>query len=749
MRAKIFEKYRFKAVTAVFIAAVMLCFALTFGTFEAFAEGTGSSLKERNVWFTYGYTECTGDVHEASDEGITYEESSGTAYPQYYSTYMMLCDTDHVLRVAGDGVTAGNVSLDSSNTAVLDIDSEGKVTLKKTGTARIKATVAADSEYAERTVYLDVKVDRHVGWIEGPPHFVDRPVSWGLEIDTAEGPQKLGLMLRPGATATYTSENPEVMQVDQYGMVTPLSAGTTQVIMDIDSGSGRYKACRIGWTVIVSGDPVTTGDGGSEDPSGGLADRLLRFTYGCTDCLGKSYYLGEEQIGYYQYPSYFGVDMMLCDTDHVVQVTGDGVTAQNVTFTSLQPDVLEIDDKGNVTLRTTGKAVIKATVAADDKYKESTVYLGVTIDRHDGWIGELEVHYADHPSGWGLDLNTAEGPQQLVVPLRPGVSASYSVDHPRIVDVDENGVLTPLSPGYSGIRINVDDGGGKYKAGFLDVGINVTGGDIRDPQEITGDRGPFTIDWHDGLALSFQAKTDIQYSVLAGGNVASVDQSGFVRFSGPGTAHIRVYAINSKEYQEAEITVEISAHDYDAEEAARLAEEEAARIAAEEEAARIAAEEEAARIAAEEEAARIAAEEAAQKAAEEEAARKDEEEASQASGQGQGPEPILSPEAVLKEQIAKAKSLKKPTLKVTALKGKKIKLSWGKVDNADGYIVYVRYPGSKKYVKAASRDATVKSVTHRGLSKKKVYRYKVRAYKKVNGKTYYSPYSKIKKAKAK
>jgi len=405
-----------------------------------------------------------------------------------------------------------------------------------------------------------------------------------------------------------------------------------------------------------------------------------------------------------------------------VQVTGDGVTAQNVTFTSLQPDVLEIDDKGKVTLRTTGKAVIKATVAADDKYKESTVYLGVTIDRHDGWIGNQEVHYADHPSGWGLDLNTAEGPQQLVVPLRPGVSASYSVDHPGIVDVDENGVLTPLSPGYSGIRINVDDGGGKYKAGFIDIGINVTGGDIRDPQEITGDRGPFTIDWHDGLALSLQAKTDIQYSVLAGGNVATVDQSGFVRFSGPGTAHIRVYAINSKEYQEADIIVEISAHDYDAEEAERLAEEEAARLAAEE---------------------------AAQKAAEEESARKAEEESSQASGQGQGPEPILSPEAVLKEQIAKAKSLKKPILRVTALKGKKIKLTWNKVEDADGYIVYVKYPGKKKYVRAASRDATVKSVTHKGLSKKRVYKYKVRAYKKVNGKTYYSPYSKIKKAKAK
>ena len=83
----------------------------------------------------------------------------------------------------------------------------------------------------------------------------------------------------------------------------------------------------------------------------------------------------------------------------------------------------------------------------------------------------------------------------------------------------------------------------------------------------------------------------------------------------------------------------------DAEEAARIAEEQeaarlaaeadAARLAAEAEAARLAAEAEAARIAAEEEAARLAAEEAARKAAEEEAARLAAEAAAEAERQAQ------------------------------------------------------------------------------------------------------------------
>jgi hypothetical protein len=103
--------------------------------------------------------------------------------------------------------------------------------------------------------------------------------------------------------------------------------------------------------------------------------------------------------------------------------------------------------------------------------------------------------------------------------------------------------------------------------------------------------------------------------------------------------------------------------------------------------------------------------------------------------------------AALRAEIAKARSLKKPVLNVKALKGRKNKLTWGKVANADGYIVYVRYPGKKKYVKAAVRKATVKSVKHKGLSKGKVYRYKVRAYKKVNGKIYYSPFSRVRKTR--
>lgn len=695
MRTKLFRQHRFKAVITGLMAAIMLCFVLPC---EAIAADGSSSLQERNIWFTYGYTECTGDVHPASESCIVPEENTDSTYPVYFSTYMMLCDSDHVVRVEGDGVTDANVTFTSQNPAVLDIDSEGNVTLKRTGNARIKATVAADDVYDECSIYLYVRADRHTGWIDTVrPHYADRPAAWGLDLDVSEGPQQLVVMLRPGAGVTYTSEDPNVASVDKNGAVTPVSAGTTQIFFDIDDGGGKYKACRFGETIKVSNNYP-------QEPQ----ERQAWFTYGCTDCLGNPVALGKEEIGYYQEPSYFGVDMMMCDSNHVVRVNGDGVTSDNVTLTSLNPAVLDIDRDGNVTIHKTGKAEIKATVAASDRYRECTMYLAVTVDRHDGWVGTEPVHYEGRSPAWGLDLDVSDEPQKLVVPLRPGASVKFSIDNPNVASVDQNGVVTSLSAGTTTICFDVDDGGGKYKQGYFLESITVTGEDTRSEQEISGDQGPFTIDWHDGLQLELHAMTGLEYSVVKG-DCATVDQNGHVGFTKAGTATIGVEAVPTKEYKPAVVNISITARDYAEEEAARIAAEEAARLAAEE-------------------TARLAAQEAA-KAASLAAARK------------------TAAAAFLKAELARAKALKKPKLRVRALRGKKIKLTWSKTAYADGYIVYVKYPGSKNYVKAVTRNATVKSVTHRGLSRSRVYKYKVRAYKKVNGKIYYSPFSRIRKAR--
>lgn len=86
----------------------------------------------------------------------------------------------------------------------------------------------------------------------------------------------------------------------------------------------------------------------------------------------------------------------------------------------------------------------------------------------------------------------------------------------------------------------------------------------------------------------------------------------------------------------------------------------------------------------------------------------------------------------------------------TTYKSTKITLNWKKTAGAAGYEVYraTSKNGTYKKVKTLSGKSTT-SWTNTGLSKTKTYYYKVRAYYKMDGKTFYGSYSSVfKKTKA-
>ena len=176
----------------------------------------------------------------------------------------------------------------------------------------------------------------------------------------------------------------------------------------------------------------------------------------------------------------------------------------------------------------------------------------------------------------------------------------------------------------------------------------------------------------------------------------------------------------------------------------------AARYAAQSlEAERKAAEEEAARKAAEEEAARKAEEEAARKA-EEEAARKAEEEAAAAA------EREAAEEKAAKERAAFRKTKKafaKARTKITdAVRRKKsLKLQWKKLRfggrNVTEYEVQICRRESFRGKTLRKNRAAGSRLTIRGLNRRTAYYIRIRACYVVDGKTYYSAWSKTKKLK--
>ena len=79
----------------------------------------------------------------------------------------------------------------------------------------------------------------------------------------------------------------------------------------------------------------------------------------------------------------------------------------------------------------------------------------------------------------------------------------------------------------------------------------------------------------------------------------------------------------------------------------------------------------------------------------------------------------------------------KPSAKMTVNTPQAIRLEWGKVTGATGYVVYQQVNGT--WVKKATTSNNVYVAT--GLKSGTNYNFAVRAYRTFNGKNYYSPFA--------
>ena len=107
-------------------------------------------------------------------------------------------------------------------------------------------------------------------------------------------------------------------------------------------------------------------------------------------------------------------------------------------------------------------------------------------------------------------------------------------------------------------------------------------------------------------------------------------------------------------------------------------------------------------------------------------------------------------------QLKKAAALKKKytpskaVLKKTKAGKKKVKLVWKKMTGATGYQIFMAVKKTGNYKKIATiKKAKIVTFTKTKLKSKKTYYFRIRAYRKAGGKTYYGAYSTVKKAKVK
>ena len=93
-------------------------------------------------------------------------------------------------------------------------------------------------------------------------------------------------------------------------------------------------------------------------------------------------------------------------------------------------------------------------------------------------------------------------------------------------------------------------------------------------------------------------------------------------------------------------------------------------------------------------------------------------------------------------------TLSKPTIKTSSNSYNSNKITWSKLNNADGYEIYrsTSKSGTYKSIKSITNGSTV-SYTDKSLTTGSTYYYKVRAYRTVDKKKVYSSYSSVVSAK--
>lgn len=364
-------------------------------------------------------------------------------------------------------------------------------------------------------------------------------------------------------------------------------------------------------------------------------------------------------------------------------------------------------------------AGLTITTEETDLYQQTSFYFYLTLLRKERvlYFEEPEISAIMRDGGYQLQL-VSDPPYEQV---------RFASSDDNVATVDSSGYVTFHNAGDATIYALVP-WTRDYREREVTASLHVT--ESRQKQYIQNvpkdGEYVFTYAPGEGVNLGLSAYTPLTYESNHP-EIATVDSDGTMHFTQPGAILLTVEAAASNLYFDAGRIIVVKAED-------------PAVVAAREEEARLKAEEEA----------RLKAEEEARLKAEEEERLRAEAAAAAAEAQNRmAAAAALQKAANDQAEAAKiAASLKRPKLKCIRKK-RKNKLSWNKINGASGYELYVKYPGSKFFVKVLNKSSMTKSVLHRGLTKGKVYKYKIRPYVQKGNSIAYGKFSKVAKGKVK
>jgi len=290
--------------------------------------------------------------------------------------------------------TEKTVMYESSDTKVAVVSKKGKITAKKAGACVIMAKTKSGS-----MAYCAVTVMQGVTGLELSENVIEIAVGEEYEMEVNIKPKTAS-----NKNVTWASSNEDVFTVDEEGEIEGIGGGVA--VLTCTSEEGSF----MDFCVVTVVEEVTT---------------VVLDTHFYKLGLNSSYQL-------------------------TATVSGEKATNKNVVWSSSDPDIVAVDDKGRITGVELGYATVTCEAAdgsgASDVCEVRVCKLVTDI--------QLDVSYITLIQGKSYELHAKVEPDDATYP-----DPIWTSDNTEIAIVSSKGVITALNPGNTIIHATANDSG--------------------------------------------------------------------------------------------------------------------------------------------------------------------------------------------------------------------------------------------------------------------------------------------------
>ena len=295
---------------------------------------------------------------------------------------------------------AGNLTYASTNSSVVIVE-DGKIKALGEGTATITISFAGDDIYAaaeSKNITVTVSLNDASVSVNDETLvylFVDDDFS----IVAVTSPS--------GLNVTYVADDSGVVSIDENGVGTALKEGTGSILVKV-GGDGVYaeNSTVVTFTVSKISTEITI------------------------DSDSLDLFVGDETV-------------------IVAALTSDDTG--NVTFTSSNESVVEVDAEGNVIAQGKGQAIITVSFAGNNKYAAAeNRTITVTVSLNDANV-TVDNDTLDLKVGETYAINATKHPDTILLDI------TYTSSNSSVATVNEKGIVTAVGEGTAVITVEVGD----------------------------------------------------------------------------------------------------------------------------------------------------------------------------------------------------------------------------------------------------------------------------------------------------